>query len=476
MDARAKKALFRAKLKEQAHKTRIDSPLVRYNEIDQPVCRVCDLVLKSESLWPAHQASKKHHEAINNLKANASRQNSVSNIKPAPVKEFPISKPAPVKELPLLKPDGLSDDAKLELSQEFQKSKESSTLPANFFDKPELKREKAGSGTPKSMNSCSSVKEGPSPVHVNQDVETSVSGVETTQAKRALPEGFFDNKEADLRARGIQIVKPDVQDEYKEFEKLIKEDLQEVDNRFEEEEIDAAEMIEEEETVEHLTYKERIEMLKRKKRELVVSRPSKPSKDSNPASKKSKFEKDESSSSDDDDDSFTVDWRAQHGLLRPVCVPTEGVVDELPLRGQQLDLRHRNVGARNGVAAGEVYGGGGGCVIRSLNVLVGDTGEVDGGGLIATCLSEAVVLVYDDAVLGVVHLDVLEGDVSNGAGSALPRLDAEPVVGVPDDGVADGDVGDARLGVLNPEAADADAVAVRACHPVYVHVHAPRSD
>lgn len=33
-----------------------------YNEDDQPVCRVCNVTLKSESLWPAHQASRKHHE------------------------------------------------------------------------------------------------------------------------------------------------------------------------------------------------------------------------------------------------------------------------------------------------------------------------------------------------------------------------------------------------------------------------------
>lgn len=36
----------------------------RYNENDLPVCRVCDVVLKSDSLWLAHQASRKHHEVI----------------------------------------------------------------------------------------------------------------------------------------------------------------------------------------------------------------------------------------------------------------------------------------------------------------------------------------------------------------------------------------------------------------------------
>nr|AAN62339.1 hypothetical protein [Citrus trifoliata] len=75
------------------------------------------------------------------------------------------------------------------------------------------------------------------------------------QIKGALPEGFFDNKEADLLARGIKPVKPDVKDEYKEYEKLIQEDLKLVDDYLEEEEIDAAEMIEEYESVDQKQHK-----------------------------------------------------------------------------------------------------------------------------------------------------------------------------------------------------------------------------
>lgn len=37
-----------------------------------------------------------------------------------------------------------------------------------------------------------------------------VADTEVKQVKGVLPEGFFDNKEADLRARGIKPVKPDV--------------------------------------------------------------------------------------------------------------------------------------------------------------------------------------------------------------------------------------------------------------------------
>lgn len=47
---------------------------------------------------------------------------------------------------------------------------------------------------------------------LGQISETFKQGValEVKQAKGALPEGFFDNKDADLRARGIRPVKIDV--------------------------------------------------------------------------------------------------------------------------------------------------------------------------------------------------------------------------------------------------------------------------
>ncbi|GKC54467.1 zinc finger protein 830 [Tanacetum coccineum] len=97
-------------------------------------------------------------------------------------------------------------------------------------------------------------------------------------------------------------------DEYKEFEKLIQEDLKEVDNRLEEEEYDAAEMIEEAETVEQKSCRERVELFKRKKLELKAARSGKRNKVSQVVEKESSS--DESSSDEDSDDA--VDWRAKH--------------------------------------------------------------------------------------------------------------------------------------------------------------------
>ncbi|KAI8018996.1 Zinc finger protein 830 [Camellia lanceoleosa] len=333
MDAQArKKALYRAKLNANKLEKRIESPLVRYNEFDQPVCRVCDVVLKSESLWPAHQASRKHHEAINNVKANAAGLTRVNNAKV----ESPI-------ELPKQKNEHSTElrDSKLEASMELLK-RPSSVLPPDFFDNNKTKMQKTGMdatklGNPNSykkaggsaqtrltepFNSESKIDEFSSAKVLEskmdeiqpdkEQMQTSklIAGSETKQAKGALPEGFFDDKDADLRARGITPVKLDVKDEYKEFEKLIQQDLQKVDNRLEEEEIDAAETIEEAESVEQKTYWERVETLKKKKMELMAARSATHSRGPEVMGKEPNHE--ESSSDDDNDENFTVDWRAKH--------------------------------------------------------------------------------------------------------------------------------------------------------------------
>lgn len=336
MDAQArKKALYRAKLNASKQEKRIESPLVRYNESDQPVCVVCNVVLKSESIWPAHQVSRKHHEAINNMKASAAGQAQGNSVKP----ELAKPKPALVTEL---------RDAKPEVSHKMPKARSSSGLPPNFFDNNEpTKKQKTGKETTNTGNASSYKKpEGSAQTQITEvsnseskkDIlsnakaleskthETKierepshtpkeVTGSESKYSKGALPEGFFDDKDKDLRARGIKPVKPDPKDEYKEFEKLIQEDLKEVDNRMEEEEFDAAEMIEEAETVEQKSYWERVEMLRKKKMEIVDARKKKTgrmgtsSQGSQVSKKESNPEK--SSSDDDSDDNFTVDWRAK---------------------------------------------------------------------------------------------------------------------------------------------------------------------
>lgn len=44
-----------------------------------------------------------------------------------------------------------------------------------------------------------------------------------------------------------------------------------------------------------------------------------------------------------------------HCVHGPISIPTKGISHHLPLIGQQLDVRHRNVGARDRVAAREAH-------------------------------------------------------------------------------------------------------------------------
>ncbi|KAK4790666.1 hypothetical protein SAY86_017970 [Trapa natans] len=308
MDAQSRnKALFRAKLSALKEK-RIESPLVRYNESDQPVCRVCQVVLKHNANWDAHQASRKHHEAISALKAKASGLSSTTKNSDGSHSETPIIKTQPEK--PLCQTSSQS-------SIEVPKRMAPSGLPPDFFDteakRPKLEQEVLTQSQSDDLVTVeddpahkTSMPNQPSLDHVSKILKTGES-LEVKQAKGALPEGFFDNKDADLRARGIKPVKIDVKDEYKEFEKLIQEDLQEVDDRLEEEEIDAAEMIEEAESQEQKAYRERVEILRKKKLELKAFKQRKGSKEAN-----EEATQEESSSDDDTVENFAVDWRAQH--------------------------------------------------------------------------------------------------------------------------------------------------------------------
>ncbi|XP_039066707.1 zinc finger protein 830-like [Hibiscus syriacus] len=328
MDAQGRTRQCFAPIECTKKEKRIDNPLIKYNESDQPVCRVCEVVLKSVSHWDAHQASRKHHEAINTLKANAARLTQASNTQsglhqgffdnheagkqkteiakktdPNSNKKLGISAQTHAKESPYpeTEEDGSPQNIAIQTKvtqipdsrqvTQLETKKVKGSLPDDFFDKDDAKLPLE-------------------PPRENKQASEQGNALETKQVKGALPEGFFDNKEADLRARGIKPVKIDVKDEYKEFEKLIQEDLQVVDNRMEEEEIDAAETIEEAESLEQKVYKQKVEMLWKRKLELESTRSNKRCKGKEADRQESDSE--DSSSDGDSDENFAVDWRAQH--------------------------------------------------------------------------------------------------------------------------------------------------------------------
>ncbi|KAM0824166.1 hypothetical protein ACQ4PT_070372 [Festuca glaucescens] len=363
MDQR--KALFRAKLREAKEKQekRIDPSLVRYNEYDQPICRVCNVTLKSEALWPAHQVSRKHHEAkaaaatkvtesaaprgknvnherpIEPQKAKSSsspanffdsqgvkRQNDGTGSEGRSVRQEVAAVQPPTKEASVNKPSVRPDQVPNKGSQ--GKPNVKGILPGIFFDYTEEDEDEEPATAPKEPNRTSGNIANPNRMQVKgvpdgffdssstQPTEASASSqagntVETAQVKGALPEGFFDNKDADLRARGIEPPKVDINDAYKEFEKEIQEDLQEVDDRLEEEEIDAAAEREEYLTLEQEEYRQRVDMLKKQLTESKATRNAKAN--SKPVGVDTESSASDLSSDDEDGNiDFAVDWRAQH--------------------------------------------------------------------------------------------------------------------------------------------------------------------
>ncbi|KAI3894152.1 hypothetical protein MKW92_036524 [Papaver armeniacum] len=335
------KALYRSKLKEAALKRdkRIDSALVRYNESDQPVCRVCDVVLKSESQWAAHQASRKHHEAIKNIRATAAAK-SMPPPGSTPKTRTPASLPEDFfdkndlkrqktglgtesphfrevdtegrKEIKAVKgtlPKGFFDKKDGETSghvgSEVKPLKKA--LPENFFDNKDDADTMKQLGDPEIVHRGSHT-DGFSGKTDNVHAKRKMGDADVKQVKGALPMGFFDDKEADLRAHGIQPVKVDPEDKLKEFEKSIQEDVHEVDERMVEEEIDAAEIREGEESLAQKEYRERVEMLKKRQLELKAARLNTPK--ASGADKSSTDEDIDESSSDSDDDDV-LDWRKQ---------------------------------------------------------------------------------------------------------------------------------------------------------------------
>ncbi|KAL2629530.1 hypothetical protein R1flu_014216 [Riccia fluitans] len=290
MDA---KAAMKARMREAAQKRgkRIESPLVRYNDVGQPVCKVCNVAVKTETLWPAHVASRQHKAAVEELKAKAAAQSAPKAHEP-PRPSVAVTRP-------------------------------SSALPDDFFDLPEPKRPNQGAVTQPSKPPVSKtipetrtqgrvvangVKNEGTPTQVQERDEQSVKQV-SAPGKGTLPEGFFDSVDADHRARGLEPPKLDIKDEYKEFQKFIKEDMVGADVRLEEEEAEAAEEREERERLEQRTLLERIERIKHRKQERLVAAEREAKREEAKVEESSGNSSDESE--EEEEDTFFMDWRAK---------------------------------------------------------------------------------------------------------------------------------------------------------------------
>eukprot|EP00899_Mesostigma_viride_P023111 jgi/Mesvir1/3985/Mv15041-RA.1 len=339
MDDARKKAELRARMKDAAQKRekRIDSPLVRYNNLGQPVCQICDVTVKSEVLWPTHLASRGHKEMVESLKrrvggggepaptpaaaapsraasasatgaANSSAGQSKQSALPAGFFDEPTA-PASAPATPTntstgagkvmaastgggagtarrtampppaavqvargaapadvatrhdgaaALPVGVAKAAASPVVAEEPRKVKQQGLPAGFFD---------GDGA--SMAAGRGVAPVARPVVTGALTSTGngsgeVGGGDGSGAP--LPKGFFDDTAADHKARGVELVKPDIQKEWGEFQKVVIEKEKEADEaRAMEEQEDAAEELEEREAVLQRDVQSRIAQIRQQK-------------------------------------------------------------------------------------------------------------------------------------------------------------------------------------------------------------------
>ncbi|KAG0618797.1 hypothetical protein M758_4G091800 [Ceratodon purpureus] len=208
----------------------------------------------------------------------------------------------------------------------------SSGLPADFFDSPSAPSSKLPADFFDSSNAPSAKRVRTDEAGNNQRTTSSASAVSEPVARKAqngvvhpatsttpfaggdvasgkVPEGFFDNVDADHRARGLEPPKVDIKEEYKEFQKSIKVDLVAADVQQEEEEEEAADIREELEVIEQRSLMERVEILRKAKEERVAKVKAE-SVVAFPAAM-GVDDDDDSEDEDGDDDDIAYDWRAK---------------------------------------------------------------------------------------------------------------------------------------------------------------------
>lgn len=183
----------------------------------------------------------------------------------------------------------------------------SSVLPDDFFDSaaaaPSAKRVRVD-GNQQTPTSA------PEPVAItaqNGVAKSTTASAANGSASGMVPEGFFDNVDADHRARGLEPPKVDIKEEYKEFQKSIKVDLVAADVQQEEDEEEAADIREELEGIEQRSLMERVEILRKAKEERVA----KVKAESVVAFPAAMGVEDDDDSEDDEDDDDDIDWRAK---------------------------------------------------------------------------------------------------------------------------------------------------------------------
>jgi zinc finger protein 830 len=177
----------------QVEKPKINSPLAKYNELNQLTCILCKTVVRSEAVWSVHINANQHKQNIQLAKELKDRAEQAQALKQAVLKRAATSTvdsapPAKVLKSILKKTDTETEPAKV------TSVKRVAETPATATSSQQPSTSKATPATDKQ---------------------------EETPSDETLPEGFFDDPHLDAKARNIEYKDPN-EEEWERFVKEIK--------------------------------------------------------------------------------------------------------------------------------------------------------------------------------------------------------------------------------------------------------------
>ncbi|PRP75832.1 zinc finger protein [Planoprotostelium fungivorum] len=270
----ALRLLMKKKQKEQAVKKELVSPLLRMNNLNQMVCIVCQTVVASEALWPAHSVGKKHKENVERLKQTKSQ--------PPPEKKKKVETKA-----------AINNDAP-----------PSSSLPNDFFEEEPKKKE----ATPAPPQKDNKEKGGLPDDFFEEGSRPAVKAAKPVQEEILLIQSSFKPADKTEKPKTQESVPNDffkknapvdLDEEMAKFKAALEEKIEQTAEEREIEERALLEAIEEEERRESERRKSRLDAVRSKQIEL--------------RKKMEEEKKEEESSSSDDDGDDGEDFSSMFG-------------------------------------------------------------------------------------------------------------------------------------------------------------------
>ncbi|XP_034038881.1 zinc finger protein 830 [Thalassophryne amazonica] len=207
--------LMREKQRQSNERKRVESPFAKYNSLGHLSCVLCSVQVKSELLWPAHVLGKQHKEKVSELNESKQTPHGEAEKRKAAAsgagsedvggKKAKLAMSAGAAPgLSLLAGIYDDDEDEGEQTRSSDPPKDGAgvgDLPADFFD----------SSVPSASRS------------VLQADAPEKSPEKKANTAEALPEGFFDDPVRDAKVRNVDAPKDQLDKEWEEFQKEIRQ-------------------------------------------------------------------------------------------------------------------------------------------------------------------------------------------------------------------------------------------------------------